>query len=181
MILKGRVWRIGDHVDTDQILPAGYINLKNRRERAAHCFETIIPHFASSVEPGDFVVAGINFGCGSSRPSVEILQDLQLGGVVARSFARIFFRGGIARGFPLIICPELSEEDLPQGHRIEIDTGKGTVLDVTAGNSYASEKYPPFLNQIINEGGLMEVTYRRLNESIAKAHEEGTNCLQCSE
>lgn len=179
MILKGRVWRIGDHVDTDQILPGKYINLKNRRERASHCFENIIPHFASSVEPGDLVVAGMNFGCGSSRPSVEILQDLRLGGVVARSFARIFFRGGIARGFPLIICPELSEEDLPQGHCIEIDTVKGTVLDVTVGSSYASEKYPPFLHEIINGGGLMKVTYRRLRDSITKKNEEVAKGIQC--
>ncbi len=175
MILKGRVWRVGDHVDTDQILPGKFINLKDRSERSAHCLENIIPHFSSAVKPGDFMVAGLNFGCGSSRPSVEILQDLQLGGVVARSFARIFFRGGIARGFPLIICPELAAEDLPTGNRIEIDAAKGTVLDVTTGSSYHSEKYPPFLQEIIAEGGLMNVTYRRLSNSITDRHKEGMN------
>jgi len=175
MILKGRVWRVGDHVDTDQILPGKYINLKERMERSAHCLENIIPHFASLVEPGDFVVAGMNFGCGSSRPSVEILQDLRLSGVVARSFARIFFRGGIARGFPLIICPELAAENLPTGHHIEIDTAKGMVLDVTTGNSYHSEKYPPFLQEIIAEGGLMNVTCRRLGNSITNKQKDKLN------
>ncbi len=162
MIISGSVWQVGDNVDTDQILPAQYINLTDRGERASHCFEIIHPGFASSVQPGDIVVAGDNFGCGSSRPAVEILQDLKLGGVVARSFARIFFRGGIARGFPLIICPDLDERSLPTGHRVTLDMEAGKVVDETAGQTFGAEPYPLFLQEIIRAGGLMGYTRARL-------------------
>ena len=161
MILTGNVWRLGDNVDTDQILPARYINITEIKERASHCFENIHPQFASSVEAGDIVVAGDNFGCGSSRPSVEILQDLDLAGVVARSFARIFFRGGIARGFPLIICPGLDESDLPEGHRIKVDMKKGLIVDQTIDKRLPAEIYPSFLREIIEAGGLINHTLNR--------------------
>jgi len=158
MIFSGNVWRFGDHIDTDQILPAQHINVTDRMERASHCFENIYLDFVSKVQPGDIAVAGENFGCGSSRPSVEILQDLNLGGVVACSFARIFFRGGIARGFPLIICQGLEENDLPTGHRITVDIQSGKVVDETTGRSFAAEPYPSFLREIIRAGGLMSYT-----------------------
>ncbi len=163
MKISGRIWRLGDNVDTDQILPAQYINLTAREERASHCFENTHRGFASLVQPGDVVVAGMNFGCGSSRPSVEILQDLKLGAVVARSFARIFFRGGIARGFPLIICPQLSERDLPEGHIVTVDMEAGKVGDETTGQWFMAEKYPHFLREIISAGGLMNYTRSRLD------------------
>jgi 3-isopropylmalate/(R)-2-methylmalate dehydratase small subunit len=149
---------LGDHVDTDQILPARYINMTDIKERASHCFENIHPRFASSVETGDIVVAGENFGCGSSRPSIEILQDLSLSGVVARSFARIFFRGGLARGFPLIICPELNQSDLPEGHKIRVDMQKGLIVDQTIDKKLPAEMYPSFILEIITAGGLMNYT-----------------------
>jgi 3-isopropylmalate/(R)-2-methylmalate dehydratase small subunit len=158
MILSGNVWRFGDHIDTDQILPAQHINVTDRMERASHCFENIYPDFVSKVQPGDIAVAGENFGCGSSRPSVEILQALKLGGVVARSFARIFFRGAIARGFPLIVCQGLEENDLPTGHRITVDIQSGKVVDENSGRSFAAEPYPRFLHEIIRAGGLMSYT-----------------------
>ena len=161
MILTGNVWRLGDNVDTDQIMPAPYINIADIKDRASHCFESIHPRFASSVEAGDIVVAGDNFGCGSSRPSVEILQDLGIGGVVARSFARIFFRGGIARGFPLIICPGLTESDLPDGHRIKVDIKKGLIVDQTIDTRLEVEAYPSFLREIVEAGGLMNYTRNR--------------------
>ena len=163
MIITGNVWRLGDNIDTDQILPARYINIAEVKERASHCFKNIHPQFASSVETGDIVVAGDNFGSGSSRPSVEILQDLGLSGVVARSFARIFFRGGIARGFPLITCQDLSESDLPEGHRISVDTKKGLIVDETIGKKLSVEIYPPFLEKIIKAGGLMNYTRSRIS------------------
>jgi len=166
MIFSGNVWRFGDHIDTDQILPAQYINVTDRMERASHCFENIYPYFASKVQPGDIAVAGENFGCGSSRPSVEILQGLNMGGVVACSFARIFFRGGIARGFPLIICPGLEENDFPTGHRITADMQSGKVVDETAGRSFAAEPYPSFLREIIRAGGLMRHTRALLEKNI---------------
>jgi 3-isopropylmalate/(R)-2-methylmalate dehydratase small subunit len=158
MIFSGNIWRFGDHIDTDQILPAQYINVADPMERASHCFENICPDFVSKVQPGDIAVAGENFGCGSSRPSVEILQDLKLGGVVASSFGRIFFRGGIARGFPLIICRGINANDLPTGHRITVNIQSGKIVDGTAGRSFAAERYPSFLQQIIRAGGLMRYT-----------------------
>jgi 3-isopropylmalate/(R)-2-methylmalate dehydratase small subunit len=161
VILKGNVWRLGDNVDTDQILPARYINITDIKERATHCFENFHARFASSVEAGDIVVAGDNFGCGSSRPSVEILQDLSLGGVVARSFSRIFFRGGIARGFPLVTCPKLNESDFPEGHMIRVDIKKGLIVDQTIDKRLPVEIYPSFLREIITAGGLMNYTRNR--------------------
>jgi 3-isopropylmalate/(R)-2-methylmalate dehydratase small subunit len=166
MIFSGNVWRLGDHVDTDQILPAQYINVTDPMERASHCFENVYPDFVSKVRPGDIVVAGENFGCGSSRPSVEILQDLKLGGVVARSFGRIFFRGGIARGFPLIVCQGLEAGDLPTGHRITVNIESGKVVDETTGRSFAAEPYPPFLREILRAGGLMRYTRESLKREM---------------
>jgi len=162
MIISGKVWRLEDNVDTDQILPGQYINITDRKERASHCFENIYPNFASEVSPGEILVAGDNFGCGSSRPSVEILQALKLAGVVAKSFARIFFRGAIARGFPLIICPKMDKDDVPTGHQIEADLEQGRVTDKTTGEVFTAEPYPPFLEEIIEAGGLMNYTRRRL-------------------
>ena len=158
MIISGSAWQVGDNVDTDQILPAQHINEPDRRKRAGHCFENLIPGFTDNVRIGDIVVGGDNFGCGSSRPSVEILQDLKLAGVVARSFARIFFRGGIARGFPLVICPDLKPGDLTTGSRITIDLASGLIIDRNTGREYQAELYPPFLLNIIKAGGLMAHT-----------------------
>ena len=166
MIFSGNVWRFGDHVDTDQILPAQHINVTDRMERASHCFENVYPDFVSKVRPGDIAVAGENFGCGSSRPSVEILQDLNLGGVVASSFGRIFFRGGIARGFPLIVCQGLEANDLPTGHRITVNMQSGKVEDETASRSFAAEPYPSFLQKVIRAGGLMRYTRESLKKEM---------------
>jgi len=166
MILYGRAWRFGDHIDTDQILPGQYINLPDKTLRASHCFENIYPRFASLVKPGDLVVAGLNFGCGSSRPSVEILQDLGLGGVIAKSFARIFFRGGIARGFPLIACPCLKAEDLPTGHEITVNLGEGIVMDQNTGERFSIEPYPKFFREIMEARGLINYTRNRIAREV---------------
>lgn len=166
MILSGRVWRFGDHIDTDQILPGQYINLPDKTLRASHCFENICPEFASSVKSGDLIVAGLNFGCGSSRPSVEILQDLGIGGVIAKSFARIFFRGGIARGFPLAICPYLKSEDLPTGHEVILDLEQGIIMDLNSGESFSIEPFPKFFREIIEEKGLINYTRARLGNKL---------------
>ena len=162
MILSGRVWRFGDHIDTDQIVPGQYINLPDKTLRASHCFENIYPGFTSLVKPGDLLVAGLNFGCGSSRPSVEILQDLALGGVIAKSFARIFFRGGIARGFPLTVCPYLKAGDLPTGHEITVNLEEGTVMDQHSGECFSIEPYPKFFREIMEARGLINYTRSRI-------------------
>jgi len=163
MILSGKVWRFGDNIDTDQILPGRYINLSDKMLRASHCFENIYPQFASSVKSGDLIVAGVNFGCGSSRPSVEILQDLGIGGVIAKSFARIFFRGGIARGLPLAVCPSLEPEDLPTNHEIILDLEQGIVIDQKSGDRFSIEPFPKFFREIIEAKGLINYTRRRIS------------------
>ena len=162
MILSGRVWRFGDHIDTDQIVPGQYINLPDKTLRASHCFENIYPGFTSLVKPGDLIVAGLNFGCGSSRPSVGSPQDLGLGGVIAKSFARIFFRGGIARGFPLMVCPYLKSGDLPTGHEIIVNLEEGTVMDQNSGERFSIEPYPKFFREIVEARGLINYTRTRI-------------------
>jgi 3-isopropylmalate/(R)-2-methylmalate dehydratase small subunit len=166
VILSNRVWRLGDNIDTDQILPGSYINLSDKTIRASHCFENIYPGFASQVQPGELIVAGMNFGCGSSRPSVEILQDLGIGGVVAQSFARIFFRGGIARGFPLVVCPSLQAGDLPTGHSISVNLEKGTLVDQDSGHLFSIEPYPKFFQEIMGARGLINYTRTRLDSEV---------------
>lgn len=166
MILSNRIWRLGDNIDTDQILPGRYITLSDKVLRASHCFENIYPGFSSLVRPGELIVAGLNFGCGSSRPSVEILQDLGLGGVIAQSFARIFFRGGIARGFPLMVCPSLKAEDLPTGHIITVNLAKGALVDEDSGDIFSIEPYPQFLRDIIEAKGLIHYTQTLLNSQV---------------
>ena len=166
MIVSGRIWRFGDNIDTDQILPGQYINLPDKKLRASYCFENIYPGFSSLVKPGEIIVAGLNFGCGSSRPSVEILQDLGLGGVIAQSFARIFFRGGIARGFPLMVCPSLKTEDLSIGHTITVNLEDGTLLDQDTGDLFPIEPYPKFLRDIMGARGLINYTRTRLNSEV---------------
>jgi 3-isopropylmalate/(R)-2-methylmalate dehydratase small subunit len=166
MILSNRVWRLGDNVDTDQILPGSYINLPDKALRASHCFENIYPGFSSLAKPGELIVAGLNFGCGSSRPSVEILQDLGLGGVVAQSFARIFFRGGIARGFPLMVCPSLQAGDLPTGHHITVNLEEGTLVDQDSGALFSIEPYPKFFQEIMEARGLLNYTRTRMDSEV---------------
>jgi 3-isopropylmalate/(R)-2-methylmalate dehydratase small subunit len=162
VILSSRVWRLGDNVDTDQILPGSYINLPDRVLRASRCFENFYPGFASLVKPGELIVAGLNFGCGSSRPAVEVLQDFQVGGVIAKSFARIFFRGGIARGFPLVVCPSLEATALPTGHTVIVNLDEGILLDQDSGDLFPLEPYPLFFQEIIRAGGLIKYTRTRI-------------------
>jgi len=166
LILSSRIWRFRDNIDTDQILPGRYITLPDKALRASHCFENIYPGFSSLVKPGELIVAGLNFGCGSSRPSVEILQDLGLGGVIAQSFARIFFRGGIARGFPLMVCPSLKAEDLPTGHNITVNLEEGTLMDPDTGDLFPIEPYPKFLRDIMGARGLINYTKTRMNMEV---------------
>ncbi|NOR81876.1 MAG: 3-isopropylmalate dehydratase small subunit [Ardenticatenales bacterium] len=164
MKLVGRVWKHGDNVDTDAIIPARYLNVSTPQELAHHCLEDIDPTFADAVRPGDLIVAGENFGCGSSREHAPLaIKGAGVGCVVARSFARIFYRNAINVGLPVLECPAAVDET-EQGHQLEIVLGMGQVRNLTTGRVYQADPYPPFLMKIIDAGGLVPYTQRRIKD-----------------
>ena len=156
---SGRAWLFGDNVDTDQIIPAEYLVTMDRKELAKHAFAKSRPDFADGVSPGDIVVAGSNFGCGSSREHApRALQGAGVSCVVARSFARIFFRNAINIGLPVI------EADIEarEGDRIRVDLESGTLVNETSGREYEFKGYPPFVMMLIEKGGLIPYTKEAL-------------------
>lgn len=162
MSIRGRVWKYGDNVDTDAIIPARYLNTTSERELAAHCMEDIDPSFAANVRPGDIIVAGKNFGCGSSREHAPVaIKASGIACVVAESFARIFYRNAINIGLPILECPEAAQAT-EMGHTLEIDLGKGIIHNVDTGQTYHAVPYPDFMLDLIEAGGLIEYTRRKL-------------------
>lgn len=152
---KGKVHKFGDDVNTDEIIPARYLNTTDRSELASHCMEDANPRFAKKVKQGDIMVAGKNFGCGSSREHAPIaIKAAGVSCVIAGSFARIFSRNSINIGLPIIESPEASER-IKNSDMVSVDTVKGVIKNLTRKESYAFEKYPPFMQKIINAGGLM--------------------------
>jgi 3-isopropylmalate/(R)-2-methylmalate dehydratase small subunit len=151
----GRAWRYGDNVDTDVIIPARYLTTTDESELAVHALEDLDPGFASSVRLGDVVVAGANFGCGSSREHAPIaLRGAGVAAVVAVSFARIFFRNAINTGLPIMICPEavLATES---GDELTVDPEAGEVRNEGKGTTFTAEPLPPFVLEIVRAGGLI--------------------------
>ncbi|MHA2407468.1 MAG: 3-isopropylmalate dehydratase small subunit [Candidatus Ranarchaeia archaeon] len=156
MIIEGKAWILGDNIDTDVIIPARYLNLVDPTELGKHCLEDLDPSLAKKFHKNDFLIAGENFGCGSSREHAPIsLKASGLGGVIAKSFARIFFRNAINTGFPLFECPDLPLET-KEGDIIRIDTDKGTAENLTRSRTYTIAPFPPFIKKIIKAGGLMK-------------------------
>ena len=152
---QGTVFRFGDNVDTDVIIPARYLNTYRAEELAAHCMEDIDPSFADRVRPGDIVVAGRNFGCGSSREHAPLaLQAAGVSCVIAHSFARIFYRTAINIGLPILECPAAAEA-VAAGDRLTVDFTAGVITDETAGAVFKAEPFPPFIQRIIAAGGLL--------------------------
>ena len=162
MQINGKVWKFGDDIDTDVIIPARYLVTIDPSELAAHCMEDIDPEFAGKVQPGDVIVAGKNFGCGSSREHAPIaIKAAGVRAVVAESFARIFYRNAINIGLPVIESPQAAQE-AETGDMIEIDTDQGNVRNTRTGNSYPSTPYDTYVQDIIQAGGLMEAVKRRV-------------------
>ncbi|NOZ82519.1 MAG: 3-isopropylmalate dehydratase small subunit [Euryarchaeota archaeon] len=157
--IRGRVWKFGDNVDTDQIIPAEYLVTADEKELARHAFEKVRPEFAGSVRAGDIIVAGRNFGCGSSREHAPLaLKGAGIAAVVAESFARIFFRNSINVGLPLVEA----KVDVEDGEEVEIDFERGII---TAGSrSVEFKPLPEFLRSLLESGGLVAYTRRRLEE-----------------
>jgi 3-isopropylmalate/(R)-2-methylmalate dehydratase small subunit len=152
MKLTGDVIKYGDNVDTDVIIPARYLNTSSARELAAHCMEDLDATFVSRVKKGDIIAAGSNFGCGSSREHAPLaIKESGVGAVVAKSFARIFYRNAINIGLPIIEC----DADIDEGDRLEIDFDKGELRNLTKNTVTTFAPFPPFLQKIIAAGGLL--------------------------
>lgn len=146
----------GDNVDTDVIIPARYLNTSDRAELAKHCMEDLDPEFSSKVQPGDILAAGLNFGCGSSREHAPIaIQASGISLVIAKSFARIFYRNAINIGLAIVECPAAAEA-IAAGDLVEADLDAGIIRDLTTGQEFRTEPFPPFIQTIITHGGLMQ-------------------------
>lgn len=155
MQVKGFAHRYGDNVDTDVIIPARYLNTSSHAELARHCMEDIDPDFTSKVKDGDLIVAGENFGCGSSREHAPIaIKASGVSCVIAKSFARIFYRNAINIGLPIMECPDAAEA-IKEGDLIAVDFDAGSILNETQGTVYQAEPFPPFILDIIRSGGLI--------------------------
>ena len=163
MSVKGKVYKYKDNVDTDVLYPARYNMVTDKKEMVTHCLEDLDRNFIKTVEPGDVIVAGTNFGCGSCREHALIaLRDTGISCIIAKSFARVFYRSSINIGLSIIECPEAAEK-IENGDQVEIDFSTGVIKDLTAGTEYQAEPFPPFIQQIIDAGGLIELTKKKAN------------------
>ena len=161
MAYKGKVHRFGDDVNTDEILPARYLNTTSKTELASHCMEDADAAFAKRVKPGDIIAAGKNFGCGSSREHAPVaIVACGVSCVVATSFARIFFRNAINIGLPIVECEEASKR-IRNKDVVSVDIERGIIRNLTRKESYKFEKYPSFMQKIIKAGGLMNSIKKR--------------------
>ena len=155
MQAKGTVFKYGDNVDTDVIIPARYLNSSDPAELATHCMEDIDKDFVKNVKKGDIIVANKNFGCGSSREHAPIaIKAAGVSCVIAESFARIFYRNAINIGLPIITSPEAAAE-INAGDELEVDVENGVIKNLTQGKEYQGETFPPFIQEIITAGNLL--------------------------
>ena len=155
MKLEGKVWRYGDNIDTDVIIPARYLNSFDPEELASHCMVDIDESFAANVKAGDIMVGGKNFGCGSSREHAPIsIKASGVSCVIAETFARIFYRNAINIGLPIIECPQAAKE-IQAGDEVEVDFDSGIITDVTTGKKFQGQAFPPFMQKIIDCEGLV--------------------------
>jgi len=160
--IEGSCWKFGDHVNTDEIIPARYLNTIDEKTLAAHCMEGTDPEFPKKVRPGDVIVAGENFGCGSSREHAPIaIKGAGVSCVIARSFARIFLRNCINIGLPIVESPEAADA-IQQGHTVAVDLRAGIIRDETTGRMFNVPSFPDEIQQIIQAGGLMNFVRAKL-------------------
>ena len=155
MNAKGHVFKYPDNVDTDVIIPARYLNTQDAKELASHCMEDIDKSFVARVQPGDVMVGGWNFGCGSSREHAPLcIKTSGISVVIAKSFARIFYRNSINIGLPILECPAAADA-IAAGDTVSVDFDTGVITDETTGAVFQAEPFPPFIQEIIAAGGLM--------------------------
>lgn len=155
MNAQGTVHKYGDHVDTDVIIPARHLNTQNHKELASHCMEDIDKDFIHKVREGDIMVAGVNFGCGSSREHAPIaIKASGISCVIAANFARIFYRNSINIGLAILECPAASA-GIQAGDQVSVDFDTGVITNITKNETYQAEPFPPFIKDIMEKGGLM--------------------------
>ena len=164
MEFKGNVFRYGRDIDTDVIIPARYLNTSDAQELAKHCMEDLDTTFTQRVQPGDIIVAEENFGCGSSREHAPIaIKAAGIDVVIARSFARIFYRNAINTGLAILECPE-AVDAISEGDVVKVDTDNGIITDVTTGQEFTAQPFPSFIAEIIEAGGLVARWQAKLAE-----------------
>jgi len=153
---NGRVWKFGSHIDTDVIIPARYLTTTDPSELARHCMEGIDPEFSRKCAPGDLIIAGPNFGCGSSREHAPIaIRAAGISCVIARNFARIFYRNALNIGLPIVEAPEEAIETAEEGDVVFMDLVKGVLMNLTKGTSYHTMPIPDFMQKLLESGGLI--------------------------
>ena len=168
MIIKGNVWKFGDNIDTDVIIPARYLNTSDPKELAIHCMEDYDQNFLKKMKPGDIIVAGENFGCGSSREHAPIaIKEAGISSIIAKSFARIFYRNAITIGLPIFESNEVFGQT-KQGDIIEINTDEGIIRDINNLKEYHINPLPDFIQEIILAGGLVEYTKYKIKRRKQK-------------
>ena len=168
MIFEGAVHTFGRDVDTDVIIPARYLNTNDPAELGSHCMEDIDADFVSRVRPGDIIVAGENFGCGSSREHAPVaIRAAGVSCVIAASFARIFYRNAINTGLPIVVCPAAAA-GARAGDRLRVDLTTGVVTDLTQGTTWQADAFPAFMQELIAQGGLLPYVKARLAEGAAQ-------------
>jgi len=161
--MRGKCWKFGDNVNTDEIIPARYLNTTDEKELARHCMEDADPTFARTVRAGDILVAGENFGCGSSREHAPVsIKAAGLSCVIAKSFARIFFRNAINIGLPICESPQAADA-IEAGDDVEVDIASGKIVNHTRGETYPAEPFPPEVRAIVEAGGLMSYVRKELH------------------
>lgn len=162
MKYTGNVLKYGDNVDTDVIIPARYLNTSDHKELASHCMEDIDKTFVTRVQQGDIITAGQNFGCGSSREHAPIaIKASGVSLVIAKSFARIFYRNAINIGLAIVECPEAAD-NISEGDKVEADMDNGIIRNLTTGQEFKAAPFPDFIQKIIENGGLMESIAKRI-------------------
>lgn len=166
-MIKGRGWKFGDNIDTDVIIPARYLNTTDPQELATHCMEDADPEFSKKVKPGDIIVAGRNFGCGSSREHAPIaIKACGIACVIAESFARIFYRNAFNTGLLIIECPEAAKE-AETGDELEVDVEDGKIVNLTKKKTYYFKPLPPFMKEILEDGGLIPHIMKKFKASCS--------------
>lgn len=165
MKLTGKVWKYGDNIDTDAIIPARYLNMSTAEELAQHCMEDVDTSYASGVQQGDIIVGGENFGCGSSREHAPLaIKGSGASCVIAKSFARIFYRNAINIGLPILACPDAVQET-EAGDQLSVDLVAGLITNTRSGKNYQTSPFPSFIMDIIQAGGLVPFTRERLKSN----------------
>ncbi|MFH0925937.1 MAG: 3-isopropylmalate dehydratase small subunit [bacterium] len=161
MKIKGKTWKYGSNINTDEIIPARYLNTTDHNELAKHCLEDLDINFVKKMQEGDILVAENNFGCGSSREHAPIsIKATGISCVIAKSFARIFYRNSINMGLPILECPE-AVDNSNQGDELEINLECGTIKNNTQKKEFQAKPFPPFMQQLISEGGLMKYVEKK--------------------